>query len=266
MHRGALFCSLVAIGVANGVAEAAFTEIDRNGFALAALNTFGISAIVWAAAFAAGIVLLRARPRPVGKGDLAVALLAALAFLAPPPFLSWLGIALLGAHLCLSGASGGSTRRAGVVLLALTVPMLWARIVFAAASTTILEMDARLVGWIVGTGSAGNMVPLADGSGVIFLEPACSSITNLSLAVLCGVLFLNLRGARWSGVAFTTVALAGLVTIAINVTRIALIGLMPAYYAQIHGAVGATLAAWATIAAMLWIFDRGMRADAQAAI
>ena len=51
---------------------------------------------------------------------------------------------------------------------------------------------------------------------------------------------------------------AGAVTVLINVVRISLIGVMPQYYANIHGPVGSTLASWATIATMLAIFSYGI--------
>jgi len=48
-------------------------------------------------------------------------------------------------------------------------------------SVTEAGFDAKLVSWVVGTRSDGNAIPFADGSGMLFLEPACSSLTNLSI-------------------------------------------------------------------------------------
>ena len=178
--------------------------------------------------------------------------------------MGWLGIAATGAHLRLSPRSDALARRAGSVFLALTIPVLWARILFASASNTILGLDARLIGWVVGTRSHGNTIDLANGTGVIFLEPACSSLTNLSLVILCGVLFVKGQGCRWSAGAVAAIAAAGAVTVAINVLRIALIGVMPQHYAEIHGLPGAAIATWATIAAMLAIFSYGIGIGGQA--
>ncbi|MGO4841922.1 hypothetical protein AB4144_57635, partial [Rhizobiaceae sp. 2RAB30] len=106
--------------------------------------------------------------------DLAVAVAASLAFLLPVPSLAWLAIAGIGAWLAWSSPAHGPLRRAAVVLVAMTVPMLWARILFASFSNTILGIDAKLVGLMVGTHSVGNTIPFANGNGVLFLEPACS--------------------------------------------------------------------------------------------
>ena len=259
-----LFGGLVGIGFLNGISEQAGTEIARSGMALALFDTLGVSTVVWAAAVVGIVLLWRSRPRPLAAVDGIAGLFASACFLAPAPFMGWLGIAAIGAHLRLSPRSDAPARRAGTVFLALTIPVLWARILFASASNTILGLDARLIGWVVGTRSHGNTIDLANGTGVIFLEPACSSLTNLSLVILCGVLFVKGQGCRWSAGAVAAIAAAGAVTVAINVLRIALIGVMPQHYAEIHGLPGAAIATWATIAAMLAIFSYGIGIGEQA--
>ena len=256
--RAAVFCALVGICFANGISEHAGTEIERNGLVLATFNTFGLSAVVWAAAIIGVALLWRSKPGALSALDIATSLFAAACCLVPAPFVSWLGIAAIGANLRLSPRSDSLARRAGTIFLALTIPVLWARILFASASTTILGIDATLIGWVAGTPSHGNTIDLADGSGVIFLEPGCSSITNLSLVILCGVLFVKGQDHRWSRAAVVSVFAAGAATVLINVVRISLIGVMPQYYASIHGPVGSTLASWATIATMLAIFCYGI--------
>jgi exosortase/archaeosortase family protein len=133
---------------------------------------------------------------------------------------------------------------------------------FAAFNGPILAADAKLIGWIVGTRSAGNAIPFADGSGVLFLEPACSSLTNVSLALLCGMMIVNLYGLPWSRTVVATVAAACLTTVVINVARISAIGVLPAYYDVIHGPFGATVAEWMTNLAVVAIYAGGLRPDA----
>jgi exosortase/archaeosortase family protein len=196
--------------------------------------------------------------------DFAVAAAVCLAFLAPMPSLSWLAIAGAAAYLTWTSAPHTPMRRAAAVMAAMTVPMLWARILFAAFSNIILGIDAKLVAWIVGTESSGNTIPFADGTGVLFLEPACSSLTNLSLALLCGVLFVKAYDRSWSASIMGTTLLACSATIAINVFRIGLIGVFPDSYDVIHGTVGAMLAEWTTILVVLAIYSAGIKPDAPA--
>ena len=122
----------------------------------------------------------------------------------------------------------------------------------------------ELVSWIVGTVSDRNAIPFADGSGLLFLEPACSSLTNVSLAMLCGVLFVKLYDQPWSPAIVRTIFAACMTTVAINVVRISLIGILPAYYDVIHGRVGATLAEWITNFAVVAIYAGGVRHNAPA--
>jgi exosortase/archaeosortase family protein len=133
---------------------------------------------------------------------------------------------------------------------------------FAAFSGPILATDAKLISWVVGTRSTGNAIPFADGSGVLFLEPACSSLTNVSLALLCGLVIVNFYGLQWSRTVAATILAACVTTIVINVARIGAIGVLPAYYDVIHGPFGATVAAWVTNLAVVAIYAGGLRPDA----
>ncbi|BCH22277.1 archaeosortase/exosortase family protein [Mesorhizobium sp. L-8-3] len=262
--RGVLFGGLTVVGFANGISERAADQIAGSGVATALFNTFGVSAVVWAGAIAALWLLARAPREAATRMDFAVAAAAAIAFLLPVPSLAWLAITALAAWLVWTSPPDGPMRRAAVVLAALTVPMLWARILFASFSNAILGVDAKLVGWLVGTQSTGNTIPFANGNGVLFLEPACSSLTNVSLALLCGVLFVKVYDRLWSGPIIGATLLACLATIAINVFRIALIGVFPDSYALLHGTTGAMAAEWATILAVLAIYTAGIKPDAPA--
>lgn len=262
--RNFLYCGLLIVGFANGISERVADEITIDGAVTAFFNTFGVSAVVWAAAIVA-IWLLWNAPRQVPtRMDFAVAVAVCLAFLAPMPSLSWLAITGAAAYLTWTSAPHTQMRRAAAVMAAMTVPMLWARLLFATFSNIILGIDAKLVAWIVGTESSGNTIPFADGTGVLFLEPACSSLTNLSLALLCGVLFVKAYDRPWSASIVGTTLLACSATVAINVFRIGLIGVFPHSYEVIHGTIGATAAEWTTILVVLAIYSAGIKPDAPA--
>lgn len=263
VSRSHLYSGLVVIGFANGVSERVSDALARDGAVSALLDTFGVSVVVWAAAVAVTLLLLRAPQQPAGRMDIALAVAALIAFLIPIPQLSWLALTALAFHLALT-VPAGPIRRAAVVLCAMTVPMFWARILFAALSGPILAIDATLVGWIVGTESTGNMIPFADGSGVLFLEPACSSLANVSLVFLCGVLMVKLHDLPWSAGAVRAILAACVVTVAINVIRMSTIAVLPTHYDVIHGPVGATTAEWITILVVMGIYARGMLPNAPA--
>ena len=257
--RNGLFSGLVVIGFANGISQKVTDALHSQGWAMAVFNTFGISIVVWSAGLLAIALLLSEEPKRVAPLDVAAAAFAAAAFLTPVPSASWLALFGIAVYLFNSRQSGGYFRRAAAVILALTVPLFWARLLFAALSNPILEMDAALVGWIVGTESIANTVPLADRSGMLVIEPGCSSLSNVSIAILCSVLIVNIYRRHWTaGIVFFSF-LACALTILINVGRISLIGYYPEYYAVIHGPAGATLAAWLTLAGILAICIKGIR-------
>jgi hypothetical protein len=144
--------------------------------------------------------------------------------------------------------------------------MFWARLLFASLSEFILLGDATLVGWLVGTARTGNAIELADGSGFLWIAPACSSLANVSLVILCWVTITKAVDRPASAWDTVWVALACAAVIAINVTRIGLIALYPAHFDLIHGPLGATVASWlilgATVAICWFVVRRDLPAQA----
>jgi exosortase/archaeosortase family protein len=263
LSRGQFFAAVVAIGFANGSSEKVAKEVTDLGWSGAILNTFGISVIVWGALLAVMVLLVRAAPDPVRRADIVAAVAAAGAFLIPIPDLSWLAIAGLAVHLLWS--TSGRARRAAVILLALTIPMFWARMLMAALGNLIIEVDATFVAWVVGTQRNGNLVPFADDSGSLWIAPGCSSFTNISLAVLCTVTFVQVLDRRWSPSVVLWGLAACLAVIAVNTVRIGLIGLYPPGYELFHGPVGASVASWITIAAIVVLCHYGIGRNAPTA-
>ncbi len=246
-----LFAGLVAIGFANGISHRAMTEL-RDDPGQAFLNTFQISAIVWVALVVAVSFLFRPPNRSMSNPDGIAAALAIATFLAPAPPLSWLALAGLGGYLAKSSPAGSRHRRAGWILLALTVPMFWSRVVFSLMSDAILRFDAVLVSLVLGTGRTGNTIAFADGWGYFWIAPTCSSIANVSLTFLCWVLVTQTldtsRTAR-----FRYCFLAAGAVVAINVGRLSLIGISHANYDLIHSPVGSLITGWTTVAVIFGI-------------
>lgn len=262
--RAQLYAALFAVGFANGISERVMKALGESGFFGAFFNTFGVSALIWVAAGGVFWLLRQSNAGPARPADYALAVLACASFLFPMAAASWLGVALLALYLVWTSSRGGALRRAGVLMFGITIPMLWARLLFASMSNTILSVDARMVGLVVGTGSSGNTIPFWDGTGVLFLEPACSSLTNVSLALLCGLFFMSVFDRSWSLSVLKAVVAACAATVAINVVRMSAIAVFPAHYDLIHGAVGASIAEWLSILAVLSIYFRWITPDVPA--
>lgn len=263
LSQSALFAALVVIGFCNGISEKVYNSISSQGFLDATFQTFDVSIILWGACAAAIFMLFKDRPDQMPtRRDYGVAILASICFLLPVPALGWIGLVFIAMHLYLSDRKP-ATRRAAIVIFVLTVPLFWSRLLFASFTDSILRLDAHLVAWMVGTTPSRNVVPFADGSGFLFLAPACSSVANLSLALLSATALLQLRSARWTPATIFWTVVSAAAVIAINVARISLMAFYPAEYDLIHGPVGASIAGWLTLAAIVLVGYHRIGRDAR---
>jgi hypothetical protein len=253
--RNHLFAALVAIGFANGIVIRLQEGFRNEELAKLVLNTFDISAIVWIALVVGIVFLLRPPRRSATMTDQLVAAATASAFLIPISPLSWAALSGLAIYVALTSPEGSFARRGSWILFAMTVPMLWSRVAFQLLSDPILAFDATLVGWIVNTERVGNAIASADGSGYVWVAPGCSSISNVSLAILCWVLFTQVFYRQRSVGENWWCVLACLIVIAINVGRLSLIVINEDY----HGFISETVANWVTLVAIIGICALGVR-------
>ncbi|MGB6325335.1 MAG: hypothetical protein WBG11_06050 [Methylocella sp.] len=261
VRRGEFFAGLFILGFCNGIFERITWAIEKETIENAILGTFGISVLVWAACFIAVSLLLRQPQEPMTRNDLILGVAVVAAVLVPSSKASWIALTGLGLYGLRCFEAGTPARRAAFVILAVTVPMFWSRLVFAMLSDSILQADAILVSSIVGTERIGNTVGFADSSGYLIILPACSSLADVSLAVLGWALFtqsltrrLSLKDVWWCLAACAAV-------IVINVTRIALIGLHREHFELLHGPVGAGVASVLALAAIVGINLIRVRGD-----
>ena len=77
-------------------------------------------------------------------------------------------------------------------------------------------------------------VEFADKSGQLVIFPLCSSLTNVSLALLCWVTVSQLVSHKKSGYDFLWCLFACAAVVAVNVTRMAIMGISLRHYATFH--------------------------------
>ncbi|HLH95419.1 MAG TPA: hypothetical protein VKW08_09905 [Xanthobacteraceae bacterium] len=261
MARSEFFFALFFIGCFNGLGARAVDSIRSQGWSEALLSTFGVSGIVWVACFKGLELVLR---EPIGKirlADLGLGVLILMLVSLPIGGLSWLAVSMLGVYVLLQGAPTSTQRRGVIILLAVTVPMLWSRILFRYFANLILEIDAKLVGLILGTQNAGNIVPFADHSGSLIILPYCSSLANVSLAFLTWVLVTQWLSRRWAARDLRWCFLAGASVVAFNVSRISLMGRDQAHYELIHSQYGDLVGNLLLLSLMIGICLFGARRD-----
>jgi hypothetical protein len=235
--RNEFFAGLYILGLANGLVGRIYSTSKFDSWA-DTLTSLDLNLIVLFACFAGVSTIFSDNREQIRPTDLAVAAVF-LMFTALPIFASsWVAVTGLSLYILLFANSGSKLKRGSVILLALTVPMLWSKLLFRFFAKQILDIDALLVASLLGTDRIGNMVGFADGSGQMVILPACSSLTNMSLAFLCWVSVTQWAGHRWSAVDILWSFLVCVSVVAVNVTRISLMGLSHRHYELIHGELG----------------------------
>ena len=237
LPRGEFFAGLFTLGCVSGLTSRIIQSVNRLGWTDALFNTFDISVIVWLSCAAGVSLVLRDRTIGLRSSELAFGVGFVFLVILPIGPLSWLAVTALSLYIIIS-THVASSRRGAFILLATTVPMLWSRLLFQFFANLILQIDASLVGWILGTHRTGDIVEFADGSGVLVIWPACSSLANVSLAFLCWVTASQLVGHKKSAYDLLWCLLACISVIAVNVARISLMGLSQWHYATFHGPWG----------------------------
>lgn len=264
LSRAELFAGLCVLGFANGIARRVYESIVGEGAISAFAGAFGISAVVWVAFVVCPAVLLRAPREPFGRMDAIVAACALVGFVLPLGAASWVALTGLALYLLRDAFTGrrrpsSPLHRGAWILLATTGAMFWGRLLLSSASGPVLGADALLVGWFAGTETVGNTVRFADGAGYVWIAPACSSLANISLAILCWTLFAQSRGLGWSWGSIGWCVLACLCVVAVNVARIGLMVLYREHFDLIHGPTGAAVASWISVALVLGVCWYGTR-------
>ena len=267
MSRDQFFCGLFILAAANGLEGLVVDSVVTQGWSDALLGSFGVSAVVWIACFAASVLLYGSRLDEVITTPDAVIGLGVLAMtILPFAKLSWLALTALSLYMLCVSPARSPRRRGAFIALAVTGPMLWGPALMDIFGPPILQADAILVSTVIGTDRIGNVFSGAIGSGGIpthfAIYPACSSLHGMSIAVLAWITISNTLGVAWSARHLAWGLLAAVSVLAVNVSRLSLIGLFPAHYSAIHGSPGSDIAAWLSLALVVAISLLGVGREA----
>jgi hypothetical protein len=241
IDRNELFAGLFFLGCANGIAARAIATVHGVGWLSAVIGMFDVSVIVLAAC-ASGLWLMVGRvDQSVAPTDLVIGAVALVLIALPIGGLSWIAVDGLALYILLFTAADLPIRRGSLILLAATVPMFWSHLLFQYFANFILEIDASLVAWLLGTERTGNMARFMDDSGYLVIFPPCSSLANMSLAFLCWITVSEVAGHRRALTDLRWCLLACGSVLAINVGRMSLMGTSLRHYEAIHSQIGNTV-------------------------
>ena len=237
--RDEFFAGLYILGCANGFGASIIRALQAGDWTG---GTQHISVIALFACLAGISLFLRDKDDEITTADFVVAGAFLVGIAVPVAEMNWAAVTALSFYILLFANNGGSRRRGALIMLALTVPMLWSRLLFAFFAKFFLVIDATFVSWLLGTARTGNIIGFADGSGNMVILPACSSLANMSLAFLCWVAVSQWLDHRSSRQDYLWCALACASVVAVNVARIAIMGLSHWHYLTFHYGWGATTA------------------------
>jgi hypothetical protein len=241
MARNEFFAGLFLLGCANGIATRAVATVHQNGWLNAAIGMFDVSAIVLAACASGLWLIMGGREQSVTRIDLTIGVVALALIALPLGALSWIAVSGIALYILLFADTDQSMRRGAVILLATTVPMFWSRLFFQLFANLILEIDASLVGWLLGADRTGNMVRFVSDSGYLVIMPPCSSLANMSLAFLCWITVSEFAGHRRVLSDLWWCLLACGSVLVVNVGRLSAMGISVRYYEAIHNQIGSAV-------------------------
>ena len=244
-RRSAAFACAGILAALNAQADQIITALTWQAPLDALATLGGIAAVIWLAMFAAIRIGFEDEQRGLCDKDSLVLSLVVLFSLLPVSYAAQAGLLLAGAFLFVTSGAGEPSRRVSLILLALTGPLIWGRLLLQLFGTQVLALDAHIVGALIGTDVQGNVVSFANINRKFLIGAPCSSMHNMSLAVVLwttAVALFNLRvDRRYVGIGVAMVALM----FALNIVRLSAIGLFPGYFEWLHVGTGADLFGWA---------------------
>lgn len=234
---------LYLLGIANGLCDIVANSIAADGLAAAAMNTFGVSVVTIAAAVVGLDLAARSPARAIDRLDCVVGAMFVLALFVPRSLASLAALTLFAAYEAVRGRRSAEVTAAATLFIGIAVCQLWGRVILQVFAGPVLGADAALVAGLLnilqggGAGHAGNLVNAADGQSLIIL-PRCSSLSNISYALLCWMTVMRASRPDWRKADLWTVPVVVAGVVFLNVLRMTLMGVSPELYLLIHGPAG----------------------------
>lgn len=221
--------------VINGFAGSLVKAFYGDDLGGALLDLGGVSAIVWFALLGLYAIAGEKTGRePLRRFDRAVlACMFALAFF-PLNAGGALGTLIGATYLWLTSPASSRGRRIAIVMFALTGPLVWGRLLLAFFGPLLLSVDAHLAGFLAGVPVHENVVEFHHGAGRLYVALGCSSLHNMSLAVLLFVVMTQLLRLRFTLPLLLVGAAAAASMAVVNILRLAAMARFPEYFDYIH--------------------------------
>jgi hypothetical protein len=254
LNRPQLYAAAIALVAFNAVAAKvlqAFVESPPAGVLIGGL---GANWTFWLALAACLRLAWTEAASPIRPADRWLCGAVAVCALVPIPQLSSLAATCLSIAILIDRQQGVRLKAAAIVLLAITVQVLWSRILMLFFLGPVTSFDAHAVSFLIQRPVHGADVDFADGSrNRLSILAGCTSVQNASAALaLFTAVVRSVRPAPRLGEAAIFAGVFATV-VAINLVRLVLMTQSLAMYHLVHDGPGwNTTEAIITAAALAW--------------
>ena len=256
--RAGVFAGAGVLAAINAEADPLIVAVRYQPLLNALVWLGGISAVTWFALFAALKIGLEGASRRLDRRDLAVLAVTVMAAFIPTAYGGSAGVLLTGGYVFATSRPGSADRRVAIVLLALTGPLVWGHILLNLFAAPILALDARIVGSAIGSSVDGNIVRFAGSDQSFLIGGPCSSVHNISLAIVLWATAAALFAIRVD----RHYVLIGAAMVAwmflLNIVRLAAIGLFPRDFDYLHIGYGAAMFGFAGLIGAAFLVGVGV--------
>ncbi len=135
-------------------------------------------------------------------------------------------------------------KSAGVVLLALSIHLVWAKLLFRVFLPYILQADAAAVDVVIdflGLDIQRDGTRFSKGEHSVFLVGLCSSFHNVSLSLLIGAAAIFFLRDYWMPKDYVWILLLCILMISLNVLRVLMLAWSSESYEYWHNATGLSI-------------------------
>ena len=166
-----------------------------------------------------------------------------VAMLWPSSVVAWFAIA---AYALIKATAAAGQRRAGcLLLLAVAGCSIWSSLLLKWLAGPAAGLDAQAVGWLLAWVRGdivvtGNVVGVPMGHNLIIMT-ACTSASGLAKAMLGLAGLMLLAGGAAPGRLWPALALAPMLSVAVNLMRLSLMASSSDLYQFTHGPIGANI-------------------------
>lgn len=255
-NRAQWFAALLVAAVLSGCFNLVRDSLGSGNALTAGAGLFGINAIIWVALFATLHLAFESRtveaPR---RHDLLILGVGAMSLFFPSGWESRAFVVIGAAYLFLTSERGQAGRKVAVIALALSVPLIWARLAIYLLGPELLSFDAAIVGLATGLPYQGNVVDFPDSASAteglqMVILSGCSSFANVSMSIVVMAMVAQLLDLPGDRRLILVGAAAAAAAMAVNIARLALIALKPEHYDYLHAGPGASLFGYACLIAI----------------